>query len=259
MNPATRIAPLVGVARYEYLMLARRWALWVLPALLVGLTAATGSFTFTAGHDPAGTARIVGSQALSMNLLSLVVVGTLIADRWVRDRGMGVAELLDTQPTGPAIRLWGKYLGVVAAAATPLLIVWTVLATRIGLRTHEWSVAGFAPGAFAAIVVPGLLFVAAFALAGPRLLGLRLFQVLFIGYWFWGNLIPAHLMPTLAGTWLTPVGKYANAGLFARSPHALLLSGGASVPGAYASIALLVMMGLLVVTGCAITEHRRLT
>lgn len=252
----TTVRTLLGVAGYEYRMHLRRRVLWVLPALAVGLTAATGSFAFAPTRDPASIGRVVGAQAVSMNLLTLVVAGALMSDRWVRDRLVGVEELLETQPTASAVRLWGKYLGVTAATSTPLAVIWAVLAVRIGAHAGQWSVAGTAPAAFVAIVLPGLLFVAGFSIVVPRLLGARLYQVLFIGYWFWGNLVPAHLMPTLSATWLTPIGKYADAALFARSDHALLLSGGADPVGAWASIGLLAGLGLATITIFAVCSGR---
>jgi hypothetical protein len=198
----------------------------------------------------------VGGEAVSANLLALVVIGVLTADRWVRDGLLGIQELLDAQPVAPGIRLWGKYLGVTAASATPLAVIWTILAARIALREHQWQTAALAATAFAAITLPGLLFVTAFGITCPRVLGARLYQVLFVGYWFWGNLVPPHLMPTLAGTWLTPVGKYANAALFAHSDHALLLTGGASPAGAYASLTLLIGMSILLVTAFSVSQNR---
>ena len=254
MTPA--FAALVGVARYEYRMHVRRWSLWTLPALMVGLTAWIGMFALDPGRDLGSIARIVGGQALSMNLLALVVAGALAADRWVRDRSLGVEELLDTQPTTPGTRLWGKYLGVTAASATPLAVIWAILAVRTGLHDHQWKTAALAAAAFAVITLPGLLFVAAFSIACPRVLGVRLYQVLFIGYWFWGNLVPSHLMPTLSDTWLTPVGKYANAALFAHSDHALLLSGGANPAGAYVSISLLIGSSILLISVFGASRNR---
>lgn len=239
---------LLRAAAYEYTMHVRRLPLWALPALVVGLTAATGSFTFTATKDTPSVSRLVGAEALSMNLLVLVVVGVLSADRWARDRLLSVEELLDTQPMRPGNRLWAKYFGVTAASVTPLLPIWAVLTIRLAIHIGQWSVVGLAAAAFAAIVLPGLLFVCAFSITLPRVLGVRLYQVLFVGYWFWGNLVPPHLMPTPAGTWLTPVGKFANAALFAGSDHALLLTGGAAPAGGYASMALLTGAALLAVT-----------
>jgi hypothetical protein len=44
-----------------------------------------------------------------------MIFGIVLADRLVRHRKLGVAELLDSTPTNPGARLVGKYLGVCAA------------------------------------------------------------------------------------------------------------------------------------------------
>ncbi len=69
--------------------------------------------------------------------------------------------------------------------------------------------------AFLTINLPGLLFVAAFSVSCPVVLWVPLYQFLFVGYWFWGNLIPVGFgMPTLSGTILTPLGEYVATGFF---------------------------------------------
>lgn len=259
MSAWTLSGTLLGTARNEYRMLVRRWPLWCLPAAVVAILLATGGFGFdAASSDPSSMARLVGQQAIGVNLLVLVAIGTLLADRWVRDRQLGVEELLFATAASPVSRLWGKYLGVLAAAATSLLVVWAVLAARLAIHYGDLSVAGTAILAYLVLVLPGLAFVAAFGLVMPRLVGVRLYQVLFIGYWFWGNLVPQHVMPTLSGTWLTPIGKYADAGLFAHSSHSLLLTGGGSTTAAYGSIVLLAGIAVLLLTGFGLAERRRL-
>ncbi|MGH3246771.1 MAG: ABC transporter permease [Trebonia sp.] len=259
MNARILPGTLLGAARNEYLMHIRRWPLWCLPAGVLAILLATGGLGFgTARPDPASMTRLVGQQAIGVNLLVLVVIGALLADRWVRDRQLGVEELLFATPASPVSRLWGKYLGVLAASASPLLVVWAVLAARLAIHYGDPSVAGTAARAYLVLVLPGLAFVAAFGLVFPRLLGVRLYQVLFIGYWFWGNLVPQHVMPTLSGTWLTPIGKYADAGLFAHSSHSMLLTGGGSMGAAYGSIALLAGVTVLLLTGFGLAERRRL-
>lgn len=258
MSKSMVAGALLGAIRYEYRMQIRTWPLWALPVGVVALMLGTGSYAFKPMHDPSSVSKTIGDTALSMNLLTIVVIGALLADRWIRDQQLGVQELFETLPPSPATRIWGKYLGVTAAAATPLLIIWAVLAARIVWHYGQFSAAGIALGAYIAITLPGLAFVAAFGIACPRLVGLRLYQVLFIGYWFWGNLVPAHLMPTLSGTWLTPVGKYANAALFSHSPHSLLLNGGGTTASGYASIALLVGLSAVLIAGVGLSENRRL-
>ncbi|HOG46667.1 MAG TPA: hypothetical protein PLB78_08475, partial [Anaerolineae bacterium] len=64
---------------------------------------------------------------------------------------------------------------------------------------------------------PAYLFVGAFSLACPAVLPVRVYQVLYTGYWFWGNFLNPKFVPTLAGTLLTPSGEFAAAGFFSAS------------------------------------------
>ncbi len=71
--------------------------------------------------------------------------------------------------------------------------------------------------AFLAITLPAYLFVGAFSLACPSVLPVRVYQILFVGYWFWGNFLNPEFIPTLAGTLLTPSGEFAAGGFFSAS------------------------------------------
>jgi hypothetical protein len=68
--------------------------------------------------------------------------------------------------------------------------------------------------AFLAINVPAYAFITAFSLACPLVMPLRVYQILFTGYWFWGNFLNPKAFPTLNGTLLTPGGRFAFEGFF---------------------------------------------
>jgi ABC-2 type transport system permease protein len=64
------------------------------------------------------------------------------------------------------------------------------------------------------IVIPGILFIAAFSLACTSIMWVPLYQFLFVGYWFWGNLFSPEIgIPTI----LTPIGGFISAGFFGAS------------------------------------------
>jgi ABC-2 type transport system permease protein len=71
--------------------------------------------------------------------------------------------------------------------------------------------------AFLSISVPAYAFITAFSLACPVLMPVRVYQVLFTGYWFWGNFLNPEAIPTLNGTLLTAGGSYAMEGFFGGS------------------------------------------
>jgi hypothetical protein len=67
---------------------------------------------------------------------------------------------------------------------------------------------------FCALTLPAYAFVTAFSVACPLVVPLRVYQVLFTGYWFWGNYLNPGFIPTLAGTWLMPCGKIVLESMF---------------------------------------------
>ena len=60
--------------------------------------------------------------------------------------------------------------------------------------------------AFVCVNLPPLAFVAAFSIACPAVLPVRVYQVLFTGYWFWGNFLSPKVLPTISGTVLVASG-----------------------------------------------------
>jgi ABC-2 type transport system permease protein len=202
----------VGALNYEFRMQIRRRSVWI-TFVALGLL-------FTQFHQPwyrpittpAGEAMIYWTQ--EMHSLLALVVGILLADRLPRDRRTRVEELLSTFPGALGARLGGKYVGSMLATLIPLLGVYSVGVSYILYRWHTLQALPLALAAFAAIVLPGILFVSAFSLAFPALLWVPLYQFLFVGYWFWGNLLPGIGFPTLSETILTPVGGYMCTGFF---------------------------------------------
>jgi ABC-2 type transport system permease protein len=68
--------------------------------------------------------------------------------------------------------------------------------------------------AFLSIAVPSFAFVVAFSLACPLIMPVRVYQILFTGYWFWGNFLSATVFPTVRDTLLNASGIYALQGFF---------------------------------------------
>ena len=217
-----------GVARYEYRMAVGRWGMWIafaIAAVPYLLPAATDPIELGAnGAMPAGTMwAFAGSTVLQLNLLMPIIGGIIMADRLPRDWRLGTRELLSSTPLGRRAYVLGKYAGVVAAAVTPILVTIGLVATILSARGLAAGVspAGLAVmvggllAGFLAITVPAYLFIGAFSLACPAVLPVRVYQVLYVGYWFWGNFLNPKVIPTLAGSLLTPSGEYAAAGFFA--------------------------------------------
>ncbi|WP_433372735.1 ABC transporter permease [Streptosporangium sp. CA-115845] len=212
---------MIAAFRYEFRMQIRRPVLWIVYGLTFAVTVVTlypAYVDLQRGSDRGDpTTAMIVSADLLMTLLP-IVYGCLLADRLVRDRRLGVVGVLDSTPTGHTIRLIGKYLGACAATAVPLALAYFGRAVVYAIVEGEPSAPGWATAVFVTTIVPALLFVGALALAGPLLMPPMLFQVLFVVYWFWGNLIPPRMMPTLADTVLSPNSQYVAYGLLGYRP-----------------------------------------
>ena len=114
--------------------------------------------------------------------------------------------MLDTTPASDALRLVGKYLGATSATILPIVIIYVLGIAWLATQFDATTVLGQGVTAFVLINLPGLLFVAAFSICVPIVMPVPLYQFLFVGYWFWGNLVPPETMPTLSATWLAPIG-----------------------------------------------------
>ncbi|OHV39714.1 hypothetical protein BBK14_13665 [Parafrankia soli] len=198
--------------RYEFRMQVRKPSVWIVPALTVVLFLLIGGSLLRDLFDPdesSDDARttVVG-LAVQVHTLLSIGYGCLLADRLVRDDRLRVAPILDATPARPSARLVGKYLGAGAATAVPILAVYFGFAAAYAVHTGAPDALGWALATCAVVIVPGLLFVAAFALAVPLIMPAPLFRVFFVGYWLWGNVVAPDMMPTLARTLIHPLGGY---------------------------------------------------
>lgn len=205
-----------GVVYYEYRMAIRRWGLW-LAFGLSGLPFALRFAELDAQTVRAANLSLAGAVALSLNFMMPVVAGIVIADRLTRDRQLGTWELLAATPLSRQGYVLGKYAGAVLATLTPVLATLLLVAGLLVGRGAAPTLLLQALVAFLAINVPAHLFVAAFSLACPALLPVRVYQVLYTGYWFWGNFLNPKAIPTLAGTLLTPGGQFVAGAFFQAS------------------------------------------
>jgi len=234
-----------GATRYEFVMQARRLTLWIASFVVAALTALSILGTPTLAHDAHRSSVVSAFTAIASLVMFFmpIAVGFLMTDRLTRDRKTRVDELLDTAPTSSGARLLGKYLGAVVATVAPTLVFYLIGAGYLlALRGRDFAALPLALGPFLAVILPGLLFVAAFSLACPLVIWGPLYQFLFLGYWFWGNLIYLPSLPTLNGTLLTADGDYPAVGFFGSDSGVIAH---ATAWQSSASIALLLGLGAL--------------
>jgi ABC-2 type transport system permease protein len=201
----------LAVLRYEFRMQVRKGAVWLVPGLSLLLLLLVSSLLLDL-FDPEEGLRVskdaMVGLGLQLNALLSIGYGCLLADRLIRDERLRVAPILDATPAPQWPRLLGKYFGTAAATAVPIVAIYAGLAGAYAVHRSTPAPLGWALLIFALVILPGMLFVAAFALTVPLTMPPPLFRVLFVGYWIWGNLAPPDLMPTLARSIVQPVGGY---------------------------------------------------
>ena len=209
-----------GVAKYEFRMQIRRKAMWIAFLSLTFLGSIFGGpgatfFRLTDNPFHLTLLQLVAFWTSQVNAFMPIIFGIMLADRLARDRSTKVDELFLTTPGPLNVRLAGKYVGSVLATIIPILLYDSIGIGFILYKSQNLMTIPYALATFAAISLPGLLFVAAFSIACPTILWVPLYQFLFVGYWFWGNLLnPVFGIPTLSQTILTPIGNYMDAGIF---------------------------------------------
>jgi ABC-type transport system involved in multi-copper enzyme maturation permease subunit len=241
----------VAVFRYEYLMQIRRWGLWI------GLFLTCGLFLFLL-LQTAGNPRAVPSEYTTQpwalatllieefTLFAPIAAGILAADRFPRDRQMGMSELINSSLPSRLPLVLGKYAGSLLAMLTPPIILLLLSLVYLVVYFHQPAVFLTAPVVLLAVALPSWLFVVAWSLAFPLIMPLRLYQVLFAGFWMWAVAVPPTDLPTINQSILSVDGQYAHFAFFINDPiEAHYLRPPATVGLAVVNMALIV--GLSVV------------
>ncbi|HEV2583043.1 MAG TPA: hypothetical protein VGT44_19440 [Ktedonobacteraceae bacterium] len=212
-----------GVLRYEFLMQIRRRVLWLAYG---GFSLLLFNTALGVLHNPEQPVlslplmQMVASVTVQLNWLPVIGIGIFLADRLPRDRANKVDELFEAMPGTLRSRLAGKYFGCVLASLIPAFLTYIIFIGVLAVYKHTLLVFPVALLTYSVIVLPGILFVAAFTLACTAVLWVPLYQFLFVGYWFWGNMLSPHIgLPTLSGTILTPIGSVICAGIFGVVPY----------------------------------------
>lgn len=212
-----------GILRHEFSMSLHRTGMWVAYLLLYGFY-----LTIFFVPDMDGFSAFVpadelwqfsGQTLFYCNMFMTVLAGILAADRMQRDFRLGVRELQQSAPLSLPVYILAKYFGVLVAALTPMLIfVLMAGGIYVGVFGAPVQFMGTLLVAFLAMGVPAHAFVVAFSLACPLIMPVRVYQVLFTGYWFWGNYLNPGAFPTISETLLVPSGKHVLYGLFGGFP-----------------------------------------
>jgi ABC-type transport system involved in multi-copper enzyme maturation permease subunit len=219
----------IDIARYEFSMSIRRPGFWIAYTLLALFYFVT---LLTPSADPAEDIippdkiwSEAGHIVFLFNIFMPLLAGILSADRMQRDFQGGIRELQRSTTLPIPVYILAKYAGVLLSVLAPIFLVSLIAGGMLVVRGQAPPVfLGTLLLAFLVIVVPAHAFVVAFSLACPLILPLRVYQVLFTGYWFWGNLISPKAFPTISDTVLNAVGQFplqAFFGMYTDSTHAV--------------------------------------
>lgn len=218
-----------GLTRHDFNMSIRRPGFWIAYALLAAFYAVS---IFTPSPD--GSSDVIlpdqiwseaGHIVFMLNIFMPLLAGILAADRMQRDFRTGVRELQRSAPLSMPTYILAKYLGVLSSVLLPFFVISMVAGLSLVIKSRApvqflWPLLL----AILSVAVPAHAFVVAFSLACPLVMPLRVYQVLFTGYWFWGNLLSPKAFPTISDTLLNAVGQYplqAYFGMFTDSTHAV--------------------------------------
>ncbi len=212
-----------GVMRHEFKMAVKRPGMWIAYAVLYVFYSITVFAPSEVGEGLPATVTEMWQHAAMIvfytNMFMVLLGGILAADRLQRDYRLGVRELQRSSPIGQFLYLLAKYIGVWAAVITPMFIYVMAYAGYYVARGVSPLFLAIMPVVFLVMGGTAFAFVVAFSIACPLFMPVRVYQVLFVGYWFWGNYLSPDVFPTISGTLLVPSGKYAQYGFFHGYPE----------------------------------------
>ncbi|HCS40902.1 MAG TPA: hypothetical protein DIW44_15145 [Anaerolineaceae bacterium] len=207
-----------GVLRHEFKMAVKRPGMWIAYAVLYVFYSITVFAPSEVGDAlPATTIEMWQHAAMILfyiNMFMVLLGGILAADRLQRDYRLGVRELQHSSPINQITYLLAKYIGVWAAVIMPMFIYVMANAVYYVARGVSPLFLAILPVVFLVMGGTAFAFVVAFSIACPLFMPVRVYQVLFVGYWFWGNYLSPDVFPTISGTLLVPSGKFAMYGFF---------------------------------------------
>jgi hypothetical protein len=211
----------LGVIRYEYKMSTQRPGLWIVvllfSAFYVYLAIEGANYVDVDAYSISRSALFAqaGQRVFSLNLFFPVIAGIAAADRAVRDRSLGVRELIRVTGVTDLRYALGKYLGVTLSLLTFGMAI-TLSTGIIQTIYYHWPLVFVVDTFWATLVLmgPALVLVTAFSLVCPLFMPIRLYQILFTGYWYWGNYLSSNVMFTVSDTLLNASGRYALIGVF---------------------------------------------
>jgi ABC-2 type transport system permease protein len=212
-----------GIMRHEFKMAVKRPGMWIAYAVLYVFYSITVFAPSEVGEKlPATITEMWQFAAMIMfyaNMFMVLLGGILAADRLQRDYRLGIRELQLGSPVRQSTYLMAKYFGVLGAVISPMFLFVMAYAGYYVARGVSPLFFAIMPVVFLVMGGTAFAFVVAFSIACPLFMPVRVYQVLFVGYWFWGNYLSPQVFPTISETLIVPSGKYALYGFFYGFPE----------------------------------------
>ncbi|MGW4383342.1 hypothetical protein [Kitasatospora sp. NPDC004531] len=204
---------LAVTARYEFRMATRAKVLWFAVLPLLGIATLVLITSPRIGAEDSATAKVAG-WAVVLNLVTTVGLGVALADRFVRIRGLGLTELLESTPASTTGRMAGTLLGSLAAALAPVALLMVVAGGWFAVADRSPAALGWAVVAFLTVIVPGALLLSTFSSSAALWVPLPVARVLSALLWFWLTAFSSSVVPTPSptGTLFSPLGDYVANG-----------------------------------------------
>ncbi len=212
-----------GAVGHEFRMSIKRPALWITYGLIIAI------YTINLSSMPAhSTTNIVpvdevwqsaGWIVFNLNLFMPLIAGILASDRMQRDYKLNLRELQRSAPISLSGYILSKYLGVLASVFLPAFVWFMGFGCFLAaIGQAPWSLLGPLCLSLLIVGLPAYAFVVAFSLACPLIMPLRVYQILFTGYWFWGNFLSPDAFPTISDSLLNASGRFSVEGIFHSFP-----------------------------------------
>lgn len=209
-----------GVLRHEFSMSIRRPILWIGYGLLFAFYSvvffAPDIYDVYTDSTQAAIWEYTAQDGFMFNMFMALLCGILASDRIQRDTRLHLRELQESAPLSRPAYILSKYFGVLLSVSLPALL-WVIFYNSmisIGMGLMPLSILPTSLVTYAAIALPSQAFVVAFSLVCPMFMPVRVYQILFTGYWFWGNYLTPQAFPTISDTILSACGKYPMEGFF---------------------------------------------
>lgn len=217
-GPAAVTGQLWATIRAELLMQWRRWGLWLAFAAtlaIMSLLFISNAANITYAPRANGPYRTL-DEFINLYLfvtvrysatLMAIIAALLVADRMVRDKRLGMAELQRATSEGYPLYVLGKFIGNFVAMLVPAFVVLMSCGIALVALGFPLQMLQSLALAFVLVFIPAFAVVIALTLLLASMVPQRVVQIGFPLFWLYSTESPLG-WHTLNDTIFNPVGRY---------------------------------------------------